>query len=326
MHYLELERARLSTIGLGTWQFGSREWGYGPAYAGETAARIVNRALDLGVTLLDTAEIYGLGASERILGAAIRGRRELAFVATKLMPVLPLDPVVGWRARASARRLGVSTIDLYQLHIPNPLVPLAAQMGAMRRLVREGLVRHVGVSNFPLDRWRAAEAALGAPVLSNQVRVSLLDRGPLRDVVPYAQRAGRVVIAYSPLAQGLLTGRYGPDRRPSGGVRRFNADFSGRRLAALGELGDSLRQVARGLGATPSQVALAWVIRHPNVVAIPGASSVAQMEENAAAADLRLSDAEVQELEAAADRFSFGIALPPPARREVGGGPPAPGP
>jgi aryl-alcohol dehydrogenase-like predicted oxidoreductase len=307
MRYLELDGARLSTIGLGTWQFGSREWGYGPAYARQTAARIVNRALDLGVNLLDTAEIYGLGASERILGAAIRGRRELAFVATKLMPVLPVDPVVGWRARSSARRLGVSTIDLYQLHFPNPLVPLHTQMAAMRRLVRGGLVRHVGVSNFPLDRWRAAEAALGAPVLSNQVSFSLLDRGPLRDLVPYAERAGRVIIAYSPLAQGLLTGRYGLDRRPSGGVRRFNPDFSPRRLAALGELGDSLRQVGRGLGATPSQVALAWVTRHPNVVAIPGARSVAQVEENAAAADLRLGDAEIQELEAAADRFSgFG--------------------
>jgi aryl-alcohol dehydrogenase-like predicted oxidoreductase len=304
MRYLELEGARLSVIGLGTWQFGSREWGYGSAYARETAGRIVNRALDLGVTLLDTAEIYGLGASERILGAAIRGRRELAFVATKLMPVLPVDPVVGWRARASARRLGVSTIDLYQLHFPNPVVPLGAQMGAMRRLVRGGLVRQVGVSNFPLDRWHAAEAALGASVLSNQVSFSLLNREPLRDLVPYAEQAGRVIIAYSPLAQGLLTGRYGPVRRPSGGVRRFNPDFLPRRLAALGELGDSLRRVGGGLGATPSQVALAWVTRHPNVVAIPGASSVAQMEENAAAADLRLSDAEVQELEAAADRFS----------------------
>jgi aryl-alcohol dehydrogenase-like predicted oxidoreductase len=124
---------------------------------------------------------------------------------------------VGWRARASARRLGVSTIDLYQLHFPNPVVPLALQMSALRELVRRGLVGNVGVSNFPLGRWRAAEAALGLPVLSNQVSFSLLDRGPRLDLVPYAQRAGRAIIAYSPLAQGLLTGRYGPGRRPSGG-------------------------------------------------------------------------------------------------------------
>jgi aryl-alcohol dehydrogenase-like predicted oxidoreductase len=269
MRYLELEGARLSVIGLGTWQFGSREWGYGRAYARETAAQIVDRALDLGVTLLDTAEIYGLGASERILGAAIRARREHAFVATKLMPVLPAGPVVGWRARASARRLGVSTIDLYQLHFPNPLVPLALQMSALRELVRQGLVRNVGVSNFPLDRWRVAEAALGLPVLSDQVSFSLLDRGPRLDLVPYAQRAGRAIIAYSPLAQGLLTGRYGPGRRPSGGLRRLNTAFAPGRLAALADLGESLREVARGLGATPSQVALAWVTRHPNVLAIP---------------------------------------------------------
>jgi aryl-alcohol dehydrogenase-like predicted oxidoreductase len=150
MKFVERGGVRLSAIGLGTWQFGSREWGYGEEYADEESLRIVGRALDLGINLIDTAEIYGFGASERIVGRAIAGRRDEAFVATKIFPLLPVGPVVGDRARRSARRLGVDAIDLYQVHQPNPVVPDSLIMPPMRRLVDEGLVRHVGVSNYSL--------------------------------------------------------------------------------------------------------------------------------------------------------------------------------
>jgi aryl-alcohol dehydrogenase-like predicted oxidoreductase len=293
----------MSVIGLGTWQFGSAEWGYGSDYATRTAGEIVRRALDLGINLIDTAEFYGFGRSERIVGEAIRGRRDDVFLATKIMPVLPLPPVTQWRARGSARRLGVDCIDLYQLHWPNPVVPLGVQMSGLRHLQGESLVKNVGVSNYSLGRWQRAEQALGRPVLSNQVRFNLLQSEPARTLVPYAAERGRVVIAYSPLAQGLLSGRWGPGSRPSDRVRRFNRLFAERRLPAAEALGRELADVGRPHGATASEVALAWLIAQPNVVAIPGASSVSQLQANAAAGDLQLTAAETEQLVAAAGRF-----------------------
>jgi len=293
----------MSAIGLGTWQFGSFEWGYGEGYASRIAATLVERALDLGINLIDTAEIYGFGRSEKIVGQAVRDRRDEAFLATKVFPVLPLGSVVQWRARASARRLRTDRLDLYQLHWPSPHVPLASTMAGMRRLTERGLVSHVGVSNYTLERWQAAEAALGAPVLSNQVQFSLVHRSPQFDLVPYAQRQGRVVIAYSPLAQGLFSGRYDRDHRPAGRVRRHSPMFAPESLERGKRLAGELEEVGRPQGATPSQVALAWLIRKSNVIAIPGASTVSQVEQNSAAADLELSDEDDERLEEAADRF-----------------------
>lgn len=303
MRYVEVNGIRVSAIGLGTWQFGSWEWGYGEAYAQQEALAIVRRALDIGINLIDTAEIYAFGRSERIVGEAIAGRRGAAFVATKIFPVLPLASIVEQRARASAARLGVETIDLYQVHWPNPVVPIGATMEGMRRLQRAGLVRHVGVSNFSAAQWEAAEHALATPVVSNQVEYSLVARRAERTVLPYARHAGRIVIAYSPLAQGILSARYDERRAAPGGIRRTNALFTRENLARAADLLAALREIARRHDATPAQVALAWVIRRPNVVAIPGASSVAQLEANAAAADLQLSDDEDVRLTEAADRF-----------------------
>jgi aryl-alcohol dehydrogenase-like predicted oxidoreductase len=304
MRYLDIDTApKLSKIGLGTWQFGSTEWGYGKGYAGREARDIVRRAVELGVTLFDTAEIYGLGRSERILGEALGDQRASVFLATKLFPALPLAPIVEQRAVASANRLGARHLDLYQVHWPNPLVSDGTIMRGMSALQRVGLVGEVGVSNYPLARWQAAEKALGGRVLSNQVRYSLVDRAPEQDLLPFAAKAGRVVIAYSPLAQGLLSGRYDRANRPANRVRTGNPLFLPENLDRAGELIGALRDVAEAHDATPAQVALAWVIRHPAVTAIPGASSVEQLESNVAAAEIELSDAEYAALSAAADRF-----------------------
>src|SRR3954452_1687125 len=127
MRFIDVQGARLSAIGLGTWQFGSKDWNYGSEYANNEAAQIVERALDLGVNLVDTAEIYGKNESERIVGRAIATRRDDVFLATKLLPVAPCASVVEKHGRASAGRLGVDKIDLYQIHWPNPVVPIAEQ-------------------------------------------------------------------------------------------------------------------------------------------------------------------------------------------------------
>jgi aryl-alcohol dehydrogenase-like predicted oxidoreductase len=304
MRYLDVDTpTKISKIGLGTWQFGSKEWGYGDGYAGAVARDIVRRAVELGVTLFDTAEVYGLGRSERILGEALGERRDSVFLATKILPVLPVAPVVEQRAVASANRLGTRLLDLYQVHGPNPLVSDAATMRGMRALQRVGLVGEVGVSNYPLARWKAAEQALGTRVLSNQVRYSLADRAPEKDLLPFAVAAGRVVIAYSPLAQGLLSGRYDRFNRPANRVRAGNPLFLPENLDRASELIGVLREVADAHRATAAQVALAWVIRHPAVTAIPGASTVEQLEGNVAAADIELADDEYAALSAASDRF-----------------------
>jgi len=305
--------ARISRIGLGTWQFGSRGWGYGPSYAEQEAHAIVRRALKLGVTLFDTAEVYGLGRSERILGQALGEDRESAFLATKIFPVLPVAPVVEQRGVASANRLGVRRLDLYQVHQPNPLVRDGTIMRGMRALQRVGLVGEVGVSNYSLDRWRAAERALGRPVLSNQVQYSLVARSPERDLLPFAETTGHLVIAYSPLAQGLLSGRYHRGHRPANQVRSANPLFLPENLERAGDLIATLREVADAHSATPAQIALAWAIHRPAVVAIPGASSLEQLESNVAAADIDLTDGQYQALTAASDRFRpvTGLAAVP---------------
>ncbi len=308
MRHVDMQLPKpVSRIGLGTWQFGSLEWGYGPSYAGVEAARIVRRALELGVTLFDTAEIYGFGRSERILGAALAGGRDEVFLATKLFPLLPLAPVVRRRGALSARRLGVRRLDLYQVHQPNPLVRDGTTMRGMRSLQDAGVVDEVGVSNYSLHRWRRAEEALGRKVLSNQVRYSLVDRRPERDLIPYAEQRGRLVIAYSPLAQGFLSGRYRAASRPRNPVRRHSRLFRPESFERARPLLATLGELARTHDATPAQVALAWTLRHPSVVAIPGAASVAQLEENAAAAELELYAAEVEALSAAAGSFAAHV-------------------
>jgi aryl-alcohol dehydrogenase-like predicted oxidoreductase len=293
----------VSRIGLGTWQFGSREWGYGESYAERGARDVVRRARELGVTLFDTAEIYGFGRSERILGEALGDERTDVVVASKIFPVAPFPPVVQQRWAGSARRLGLSRIPLYQVHQPNPVVRDAVTMPGMRALLDDGRIGAVGVSNYSLARWRAADAALGRPVVSNQVQFSLAHAGPLDDLVPFAEREDRLVIAFSPLAQGLLGGRYSADNRP-GGVRATNPLFGTENLRRAQPLLDLLREVADAHDARPAQIALAWLLGLPRVVVIPGASGVEQVEFNAAAAEIALAGDEQAALTDAARAFT----------------------
>jgi aryl-alcohol dehydrogenase-like predicted oxidoreductase len=303
MRFLEVDGlGPVSRIGLGTWQFGAREWGYGDEYAGGAARDIVVRARALGVTLFDTAEVYGMGRSETILGEALGDERADVVVASKVFPIAPFPPIVKQRAHGSARRLQLDRIPLYQIHQANPLVPDSVIMPGMRSLLDDGVIGAAGVSNYSLNRWRKADAALGRPVISNQVHFSLAHPGAIDDLVPFAERENRMVMAYSPLAQGLLGGKYGVDNRP-GGVRATNPLFGTENLRRIEPLLRTLREVADGVGAKPAQVALAWLISLPGVVAIPGASSVEQLEFNVAAADIELSTETRDALTAAARAF-----------------------
>jgi len=304
MKFLAVEGlGQVSRIGLGTWQFGSREWGYGDEYAASTAIDIVHRALELGVTLFDTAEVYGSGKSERILARALGNNRESVVVASKIFPIAPFPPIVRRREAASASRLRLKAIPLYQVHQPNPVVPDSVIMRGMRTLLDDGRIGAVGVSNYSLARWRKADVALGRPVVSNQVQFSLAHAGPLKDLVPFAGQQNRIVIAYSPLAQGLLGGKYTVENRP-GGVRAWSPLFGRENLRRVVPLLDTLRGVADAHHVKPAQVALAWLLSLPQVVVIPGASSVEQLESNVAAADLVVDPDSLAALTAAAAAFS----------------------
>ncbi|HXT87970.1 MAG TPA: aldo/keto reductase [Trebonia sp.] len=318
MRYLNIDTAKpISKIGLGTWQFGSRKWGYGEAYSQRTAISIVRRAVELGVTLFDTAEIYAGGRSERILGGALGDDRESVCIAGKLFPLTPTGPLVRQRAKASASRLGVSRLDLYQVHYPNPLGDDRAIMNDMRLLQHAGLVGEVGVSAYSVERWESAELALGSRVLSNQVQYSLVSRGPERAILPFAQEHGRVVIAFSPLAHGLLSGRYNESNLPTDRVRSDSPYFQPDSLARTTPLLKVLREVADAHSATPAQIALAWVIRHPAVAAIPGASSIEQLESNVSAVEIELSDDEDRALRESSSWSCAPELQPSPVHRDL---------
>ena len=294
---------QISPLGIGTWAWGDRfYWGYGREYGEDDVQAAFGLALDRNVNFFDTAEVYGFGRSERLLGQALRDSGKPAVVATKFMP-LP------WRLRraslrralrGSLRRLGVQQVDLYQIHWPFPPVPIERWMHALADAVEEGLVRAVGVSNYNVDQLRRAHEALakrGVPLASNQVEYSLLQRGPERSGLLAACRDLSVtLIAYSPLGQGLLTGKYTAGHPPPGARRR-----RARRLGSIEPLIGLLRQIGEAHGGkTPAQVALNWTICK-GTVPIPGAKNARQAEDNAGALGWRLADDEVAALDAASE-------------------------
>jgi aryl-alcohol dehydrogenase-like predicted oxidoreductase len=291
-------------LGLGTWAWGDRlVWGFGRGY-GEPeveAAYRASRASD--IDFFDTAEVYGQGRSERILGRLAREELGDVFLATKFFPY-PWRPYRGALVRAlrgSLRRLGVPRVDLYQIHWPFPPVPVETWMNGMADAVELGLTRAVGVSNYSVRQMERAHATLarrGIPLASNQVEYSLLERGPERSGLMQACRdLGVTLIAYSPLGMGLLTGKYGRDKPPPV-ARRSRMRGMHQHLEPMLGL---LRQIGREHGdRTPSQVALNWTMAK-GTLPIPGAKNERQAAENAGALGWSLTADQVARLDAASD-------------------------
>jgi aryl-alcohol dehydrogenase-like predicted oxidoreductase len=309
MHYVSIDGLPpVSKVGLGTMRFGEK------TFSPDLARILVKRALELGITHFDTAENYGFGRSERLLGealaaegVAVGGRNAGDVVVTsKYSPMLPQASVMAAHATASRDRLAVPSISLYLLHMPNPLVPRRSVAEGFRRAVGRGVIGTAGVSNHSLSQWRAVEAAYGLPIVANEVMLNILRPKALAVTVPWAAANNRMIIAASPLGQGILTGRYAPDRLPASLAthRKFAMAFSAARptpanLRRLFPLLDQLKQVAASYDVKVATVALAWAIAHDPVVVIPGASTIEQLEANAAAADLILGPGEVAALDAA---------------------------
>jgi len=293
----------VGAVGLGCM---GMSWAYGPHERDDdTSIEVIRRALDLGVTLIDTADVYGPFHNEELVGRAIAGRRDELTLATKC-GLVNVDGEMTRDGRpehvraacdASLQRLQVDTIDLYQLHRVDEKVPLAETWGAMAGLVEAGKVRAIGMSEVDVAQIEEAHAI--HPVTSVQSELSLWTRGPLVDVVPWCAAHGAGFLPFAPLGRGFLTGTL-----PTTGdfdetdFRARNPRFTGDALAANQHIVDSVRRVADRLGCTAAQVAIAWLLAQgEHIVPIPGTKKLRYLEENAAAADVRLGPADLAELD-----------------------------
>jgi aryl-alcohol dehydrogenase-like predicted oxidoreductase len=308
-----METRRLGTQGLEVAQQGLGCMGmsefYGAVDDAESTA-VIHRALERGVTLLDTADMYGVGANERLVGKAIADRREQVVVATKFGSVRgPNGERLGIRGDAayvreacdaSLRRLGVDHIDLYYQHRVDFEVPIEETVGAMAELVEAGKVRYLGLSEAAPETIRRAHAV--HPISALQTEYSLWTRDVERKILPTVRELGIGFVAYSPLGRGFLSGRWStPDEIPEGDFRRYNPRFQGENFTRNMAIVDRVRELADAKGATPAQLALAWVMaRGDDVVPIPGTKRVRYLEENVAATDVELTEDDLLQLDEAA--------------------------
>jgi len=293
----------VGAVGLGCM---GMSWAYGAAERDDAQSReVLRRALDLGVTLIDTADVYGPFTNEELVGSGLRGRRDEAYLATKCGLVAGPDGIgrdgrpehVRAAIDASLQRLGTDHVDLWQLHRVDPEVPVEETWGAMAEQVAAGKARAIGMSEVGVAELERAAAV--HPVASVQSELSLWTRDALAEVVPWCAAHGAGFLAFSPLGRGFLTGTVGAGSFDEGDFRARNPRFTDEAMAANAALVDVVREVADGTDATPAQVALAWVLAQGgHVVPIPGTKKRHYLEQNAASATLDLSADDLARLDA----------------------------
>lgn len=312
----------VSAIGLGC--MGMSDF-YGPAEEARSI-EVIHRALDLGVDFFDTADMYGVGRNELLVGRALRDRRDRAVIATKFGNVRAPDGTflridgspayVRQACEASLRRLGVDVIDLYYQHRVDPQVPIEETVGAMADLVREGKVRYLGLSEAAPDTIRRAHAV--HPISALQTEYSLWSREAEDELLPLCRELGITYVAYAPLGRGFLTGaiRRIDDLAPDD-WRRSNPRFQGENFRRNLALVDAVQEMAQAKGCTPAQLALAWVLaRHDHIVPIPGTRRIDRLEENVGALDVTLTQEDLDRLDAIAPvGVAAGTRYPEPAMR-----------
>jgi len=295
----------VSAIGLGCMGMSAF---YGPA-DDATSIEVIHGALDRGVTLFDTADMYGIGKNEELVGVALAGRRDRAVIATKFGFVPAKDGGgVGVSGRpehvrnacdASLRRLKIDTIDLYYQHRVDPEVPIEDTVGAMADLVRQGKVRFLGHSEAAPATIRRAHAV--HPIAALQTEYSLWSREPEAELLPLCRELGIAFVAYSPLGRGFLTGAIAPERLAADDFRRHQPRFTGDNLAHNRALVDRITELAKARGASAAQLALAWLLaRGPDIIPIPGTRKLSRLEENIAATEIVLSAADLAAIDAIA--------------------------
>lgn len=294
---------RVSALGLGC--MGMSEF-YGPGDEQESIS-VIHRALDLGITFLDTADMYGMGHNEELVGRALKDRRDEAVLATKFgvrregggRSIENSPEYVRAACDASLRRLGVDHIDLYYMHRRNPDVPVEESVGAMAELVRQGKVRHLGLSEVSAETLR--KAASVHPIAALQSEYSLFTRGLEAEILPAAREVGTALVAYSPISRGLLAGTVPPaEELPDDDFRKFAPRNVGENARHNAALAGEVRRIAESAGLTAAQLALAWLLAQgDDIVPIPGTKRLKYLEENVAAASVTLSPEQLAELERA---------------------------
>ncbi len=306
MRYINLEDLDigLSCVGLGGWQLGSHGWG---KLSDRDLAQAVRKAVDSGITFFDTAPVYGLGHSEELLGRALGAERKNVILATKLgftwkkngafQGFTDNSPTnINREIDESLRRLRTDYIDLYQVHWPDPDTPIEDTLLAMENLKRAGKVRCIGCCNFPLELLK--EALKYGEIRTIQVPYNLIDRSVEKDLLPFCSRNGIEVLAYSPIARGLLTGKYDRDAKfeiDDHRTRSRDEYFHGEAFPKNLEVVNRVKIVAKKLNKTPAQIALRWVLESPYIAAaVFGAKNAAQVEENVAASDFTLSKENIE--------------------------------
>jgi len=298
----------LTTVGLGTWAMGGPwQFGWGPQDDGEALAAIL-KALEIGINWIDTAPAYGLGHSEELVGKALNQIKKKPIIATKCgllwnekkekVPYLKRESILK-ECHASLKRLGVETIDLYQMHWPDPDEDVEEAWEEMAKLKDEGKVRYIGVCNFNIEQLERIRKIAEASSL--QPPYSMLHREPEDELLGYCARNNIGVVAYSPMQRGLLTGKFSQERLaglPLDDHRRRNPDFQEPQFAATLQLVDKLRLIAERNGRTLAQLAISWVLRRAEVTAaIVGARRPEQIAETAPASDWNLSKKDIEEIE-----------------------------
>lgn len=309
--------ARLNAIGLGCMGLSAF---YDPPTDHAASVALIQAAVERGVNHLDTAEMYGMGANEELLGEALKGRRDKVFLATKFGPMVDPGPPPSYtldgspancrRAiEGSLKRLNVETVDLYYLHRVDPNTPIEETVGEMAKLVAEGKVRFLGLSEASGATLRRAASV--HPIAAVQSEYSIFSRDIETALIPDLLELGASLVAYSPLGRGMLAGKFDADAAPGEkDWRSMNPRFQGEAFEANLALVDEVKAVAAAHDAHPAQVALAWVLgRGEHVLTIPGTTKLRNLESNIAAADLRLAEQETARLDALADRVK-GLRYP----------------
>jgi aryl-alcohol dehydrogenase-like predicted oxidoreductase len=299
----------IPALGIGTWAWGDKLfWNYGKDYGAPEVKAAFDAAVEAGITFFDTAEIYGSGESERLLGQFAKKTSAPLYIATKYFP-FPWrfgTQVIEKAIDDSLDRLQVKCIDLYQIHWPlHFLIPEKTLLQTLVKAVKQGKIASIGVSNYSADQMRRAHqilADLGVPLVSNQVNYSLLVRKiESNGVLETAKELGIAIIAYSPLAQGLLTGKY-KNTNPPTGARQLDTRFGAKGLDQIQPLLRLMNDIAAQQGKTCAQVALNWTIRK-GTIPIPGAKNAQQALQNAGALGWELTDTEMAQLDRATRSF-----------------------
>ncbi len=309
MRYKTLGKSdlKVSVVGQGTGQFGTKTWGYGSIFKKEEITDIIRSDLEHGINLFDTAETYADGLSETLLGNALsKYKRDDFVVISKVAPWNLRHEDVIKAANRSISRLGLGYIDLFLVHYTNQFVQPSDTFSGLERLVKDGKVRYIGTSNFqPIQLKRAQESCRREEIIANEIEYNIVSRFSEKYTIPFCVRNNIGILTFSPLAGGVLTGKYFPGHPPNDRARMVNFWAKSSFVNQTGPLLETLKKISQRESASISQVALSWIIAHKSCIPIPASLTPKEAEENSRAGELILSAEDVTEINSVAPRIGF---------------------